>query len=184
MKLIIGLGNPGSEYESTRHNVGWMALDRLAKKFECSEFREEKKFFGSISTGKIDREKIVLVKPTTYMNNSGQSVRSLIDFYKLVPADIIVVHDDKDIPLGTLRAQTDRGPAGHNGVKSIIEHLGTKDFYRIRIGIAPNEPEKMGVTSHFVLHNFTAEEQLALKPVLENVMAEIEKIIRSHQNEQ
>lgn len=183
MKLIIGLGNPGSEYESTRHNVGWIALDHVAKKFECSNFREEKKFFALVTTGKIGRDKMILAKPTTYMNDSGQSVRSLLDFYKLTQTDIIVIHDDKDIPLGELRVQSGRGPAGHNGVKSIINHLGTKDFYRIRVGIAPTEPDKMGVTSHFVLHNFTTDEQKKLKPVWDNVLAEIEKIIHSPQNE-
>lgn len=182
MKLIVGLGNPGKEYETTRHNAGWLALDHLKSILALPDFKEEKKFSAFISTGRNGKEKIVLVKPTTFMNESGMAVRALMDFYKITPADIIIVHDDKDIPIGETRVQTDRGPAGHNGVKSIIEHLGTKAFTRIRIGIAPTEPEKMGVTSHFVLHNFNPEEQRTLNTVWENINKEIEKIIHSPQN--
>ncbi len=111
------------------------------------------------------------------MNNSGLAVRALLDFYKRTIKDIIVVHDDKDIPLGETRVQTNRGPAGHNGIKSIIEHLGTQDFTRIRVGVAPAKQEDIRNTADFVLGKFTAEEKKILNTVTQHVIQEIEKLI-------
>jgi len=177
MRLVIGLGNPGKEYESTRHNAGFMALDYWSKKMGWPEFKEEKKFSGFVTIGKIGREKIILAKPTTYMNDSGICARALMDFYKLKPEQIIVIQDDKDIVIGKTKVQTSRGDAGHNGIKSLVQHLGTNTFTRIRIGVAPTDPKKIGVTSHFVLHNFNAEELKTLKEVFQNTVMDLEKII-------
>lgn len=179
MRLIIGLGNPGKEYEHTRHNAGFMALDFWREKMGWEEFKEEKKFSAFITTGKIGREKIIVAKPTTFMNESGISARALMDFYKLKPEQVIVVQDDKDIVIGKIKTQTGRSAAGHNGIKSIITHLGVNTFTRIRIGIAPTDPKKLGVTSYFVLHDFTKEELNTLKNVFINIAKELEKNIQS-----
>lgn len=179
MRLVIGLGNPGKEYERTRHNAGFMALDFWREKMGWPDFKEEKKFSAFITTGKIGREKIILAKPTTFMNDSGISARALMDFYKLKPEQIIVVQDDKDIAISKTKVQAGRSDAGHNGIKSIVAHLGANTFTRIRIGIAPTDPEKLGVTSYFVLHDFTKEEVFALENVFTNITKELEKIIQS-----
>lgn len=179
MRLVIGLGNPGKEYARTRHNAGFMALDFWRKKMDWPEFKEEKKFSALITVGKIGREKIILAKPLTYMNDSGIAARALMDFYKLRPEQIIVIQDDKDIAIDKTKVQTGRGDAGHNGIKSLLAHLGANTFVRIRIGIAPINPEDLGVTSHFVLHDFTKEETAALQNVFANIVKELEKIIHS-----
>ena len=177
MHLIIGLGNPEKEYANTRHNAGFLILDKLAAAFEFPAWQFDKKSNAEITKGEINHKRSVLIKPQTYMNSSGAAVRSLLDFYKLTPADIIVVHDDKDIPLGETRVQTNRGPAGHNGIKSIIEQLDTQDFTRIRVGVAPAKQEDIRDTADFVLGKFTAEEKRALNTVAEHVIKEVEKII-------
>lgn len=179
MRLIIGLGNPGKEYEHTRHNTGFMALDFLRKKLDWPDFKEESKFSALVTAGKAGREKIILAKPVTYMNESGISARALMDFYKLKPEQIIVVQDDKDITIGKTKVQTGRSDAGHNGIKSLVSHLGANTFTRIRVGIAPIDPKKIGVTSYFVLHDFTSEEMSTLKDVFANVAKELETIINS-----
>ena len=130
-----------------------------------------------MAKGEINKKRVVLAKPQTYMNNSGIAARALLDFYKLKPENLIVIHDDKDIPLGETRVQTNRGPAGHNGVKSIIEHLGTQNFTRIRVGVAPADPTKVKDAGNFVLGKFTAAEKKVLEKVIENVVKEIETLI-------
>jgi PTH1 family peptidyl-tRNA hydrolase len=187
MKLIIGLGNPEKEYATTRHNAGFLVIDKLTTDFGLQTSAFDKKTNSEITKGEINKKRVLLAKPLTYMNNSGIAVRALLNFYKLKPENLIVIHDDKDIPLGETRVQTDRGPAGHNGVKSIIEHLGTKNFTRIRVGIgaAPARPhpalslkrEGSQDTASFVLGKFTAEEKKKLKKVIENVVKEIETLI-------
>lgn len=134
------------------------------------------KLQAEVAKGELYGKRILLAKPQTFMNNSGQSVRALLDFYKLSPTDIIVVHDDKDIPLGETRVQKGRGAAGHNGVLSIFDHLGTKDFWRIRVGVAPVEKQIVD-TADFVLKKFTKDEQRALKVVIEHVVEEIKKLL-------
>lgn len=155
MKLIVGLGNPGKKYERTRHNAGFMALDRLHNMLKSSGINEwelSTKFNAHISGTTINGNKIILAKPVTYMNQSGESVAMIMHFYKIPARDLIVVHDEKDLPLGEIRVQEDRGHAGHNGVKSIIEHLTTKEFTRVRLGIA--DPKKMDDVAAFVLKKF------------------------------
>jgi PTH1 family peptidyl-tRNA hydrolase len=169
MKLIIGLGNPGKEYERTRHNVGFQLVDVLCEKWDFPDFAPEKKFSSLISAGVKDGEKILLVKPETFMNRSGEAVASIISFFKLTPADITVVHDDLDLPFGSWKESTDSGPAGHNGVASIIEHLGTKTFRRIRIGIG--RPSDGREAADYVLGRFGDEEQKKLPELFEEIFA-------------
>ncbi len=174
MKLIVGLGNPGKEYTNTRHNAGFMLVDELAKKLSAGDFKMEKKFNAEIATGNLNGDKIILVKPQTFMNNSGQAVRAVMDFYKLTPADVIVAHDDKDILIGEYKNQNNRGAAGHNGVKSIIEHLGTQDFARVRIGVAPQE-RAIDDTADFVLGKFSKDEKNILEKVFTEIIARIKQ---------
>jgi PTH1 family peptidyl-tRNA hydrolase len=177
MHLVIGLGNPEKEYANTRHNAGFLILEKLASHFKLPEFSFNKKSNSFVSKGEADNKRVVLAMPQTYMNHSGIAVRALLDFYKLTIKDIIVIHDDKDIQLGETRIQTNRGPAGHNGIKSIIEHLGTQDFTRIRVGVAPTEQGNIKDTAAFVLGKFSASEKKVLNHVTENIIKELETLI-------
>ncbi len=176
MKLIVGLGNPGKKYEKTRHNAGFMAIDRLhiaLKNTGINNWELSTKFNAYVSGTTINGEKIILAKPTTYMNHSGESVAMIMHFYKMSARDLIVIHDDKDLPLGEIRMQEDRGHAGHNGVKSIIELLSTKEFARVRLGIA--DPKKMEDVAAFVLKKFGLFE----KKKLETMLTESARILLS-----
>lgn len=175
MKLIVGLGNPGKRYEKTRHNAGFLLLDMLATHYSFSQWSLSKKFNAEIAEGMIAEQKIILAKPMTFMNNSGQSVGLISQFYKLTAIDVLVIHDDKDIVIGKTKIQTDRGHAGHNGIKSIIDNLGTKDFTRIRVGIAAEETKRMKDTANYVLGKFGMFERRTLKAVGENIQKDIEQ---------
>lgn len=133
MKLIVGLGNPGSEYAKTRHNVGFMLVDALAEDMGISLWKEKEN--AEVAEGRIGSEKVMLVKPQTYMNRSGEAVGPLMRWYKLEPQDVIVIHDDMDIPVGAVRIRQKGSSGGHNGLKSLISHLGGENFPRVRIGI-------------------------------------------------
>lgn len=173
MQLIIGLGNPGKEYEKNRHNAGFMALDHIMKSIQpisCSS-----KFEAKICEVH-QPQKTFYVYPQTFMNNSGKAVRAIMDFYKLSPSDILVIHDDVDLPLGTLKFTEDSGHAGHNGIRSIIDELGTKEFRRIRIGVESREDKNIPPTDAFVLQDFSAEE-LAKIP-FEEIKARVELELR------
>ena len=154
MKLIAGLGNPGSEYRDTRHNFGFLAVDALAKahRIRVWGFR----FHARVGKGRIAGQEAVLLKPRTYMNLSGAAVASALRYHRLDPADLIVIHDDLDLPLGRLKITRQGGPGGHKGVASIIEELGTNSFLRLRLGIG--KPESKDDTIDFVLWPFAAEE--------------------------
>ena len=160
MKLIVGLGNPGKQYEKTRHNIGFMVLDKLAlfdsktRQTGNETWSTSKKSKAQYLIKKIAEQNIELLKPQTFMNESGSAVAYAIKNNNLSVADIIVVHDDKDLPLGKIKIQARSSAAGHNGVQSIINHLKTNDFVRIRVGIASDNPIKMNDTSKFVLHKF------------------------------
>lgn len=180
MYLIVGLGNPGKQYEKTRHNVGFMVLSNLHEKlaeYGISKWELSKKFNAEISGANINNQKVVLAKPMTFMNESGIAVQLLSHFYKLTLQDLIIVQDDKDLPLGEIKIQTDRGDAGHNGIKSIIEHLGTKNFQRVRVGIASENPKRMSDTAKFVLDKFAFSERKKVSEVIEQATEEIIKII-------
>lgn len=158
MWLIVGLGNPGKEYVATRHNAGWMALDFLANEIDAT-WRVDKKLDAEIADGSMGGEKILLVKPHTYMNLSGTVAAPLAAFYKIPPDHIIAVHDDMDFDLGDARAQFDRTAAGHNGVQNLIDCLGTKAFHRVRIGIGPKQIDGRD----FVLEKFSSDELIEMK---------------------
>lgn len=163
MKLIAGLGNPGDQYQNNRHNFGFMALDYFQTEAGFSPWQEKSK--ALVSEGLADGEKIILAKPQTFMNLSGQAVGALTSFYKIAPEDILVVHDDIDLPLGVLRLAQNSGSAGHKGVESIIKNLGTRNFSRLRLGIKSSETKsfwglfkKSLPAEKFVLQNFSQKE--------------------------
>lgn len=148
IKLIVGLGNPGRQYEKTRHNAGFLFLDTLADNLGCA-WVNESKFQGVFAQGKIANTSIMLLKPDTFMNRSGQSVGKIARYYKLQSEEILVVHDELDFNPGLVKLKKDGGHAGHNGLRDIIAHLNSKDFYRLRIGIG--RPAAGKVVADFVL---------------------------------
>ena len=155
MYLIAGLGNPGKEYEKTRHNAGFGAIDALAEKLGISV--EEKKYKGLFGKGRIGAEPVILLKPQTYMNLSGESVREAADFYKIDPEHMIVIYDDTDLEVGRLRLRAKGSAGGHNGIKNIIAHMGTQEFPRVRIGVGA-KPDRMDLAD-YVLGRFSQVEQ-------------------------
>src|SRR5712691_4341776 len=158
MKLIIGLGNPGAQYAQTRHNAGFRVIDELASKFG---WKWERRNRAMVANGSIDGEKVVLAKPITYMNLSGEAVGELVRWFKIEPEDILVVYDEMDLPLGILRLRANGSAAGHNGVKSIIAHLHSDNFPRLRIGVGhPNHPR--AETIDHVLSRPSADENILL----------------------
>src|SRR3989344_4815142 len=165
MKLVIGLGNPGKKYQNTRHNAGFLALDLLAKEINL-QFKKQDKFFSEIvETANAENEKILLAKPTTFMNNSGKAIRTITDFYKIENENILVIHDEIDLRLGTFKQSHDSGSAGHKGVESIIQTIG-KDFSRYRIGVDNRSSHEDAQTDQYVLEPFTPEEEKVVKDVL------------------
>lgn len=161
-KLIVGLGNPEPKYDRTRHNIGFAAVDELAKIWQMP-LKENKRFKGLFSEGVAPGGQIRLLKPLTYMNRSGQSVRAVTDWYKLKPQEVLVIYDDMDLPVGRLRIRLSGSAGGHNGMKSIIAHLGGQDFPRLRIGIGKSDGKE--TVSH-VLGKFTPEETQVIEEVL------------------
>lgn len=156
MKIIFAQGNPGDQYTATRHNVGFMVLDAYAKEQKAS-FLPKPKFFANIAEYKSEDEKILLVKPTTFYNDTGKSLRSLVDFYKLTPAtEVLVIHDDLALPFGTLRTREKGSDAGNNGIKSLNAHLG-HEYARLRVGIYNDLRDRLD-DADFVLSRFTKEE--------------------------
>lgn len=180
MFLVVGLGNPGKKYEKTRHNIGFMALDLLRESegfFEFSEWKEDKKFKAEVSGATINAKKIILAKPTTFMNNSGESVQKIASYYQVPRENIIVVHDDKDINLGEIKVQSGRGHAGHNGIKSIFEHVGDENITRIRVGIKAKNDRKMQNVPKFVLGKFGIFERAVLNNTLQKAKTEILNLV-------
>jgi peptidyl-tRNA hydrolase, PTH1 family len=162
--LIVGLGNPGKEYASHRHNVGFLAIDALARKVSADAFRD--KFSGAYARAEIAGEPAVLLQPMTYMNDSGRSVQPAMAFFKVEPKDLLVVHDELDLPFGDVRLKLGGGHAGHNGLRSIMAHAGTGDFGRVRVGIGRPPPGFRGEVVDFVLSGFASEERASLPEVL------------------
>jgi len=159
MKLVVGLGNPGPEYARHRHNVGFQCLDLLADAYGLRFDRVKDKARRAL--GVIEGQRVVLLKPITFMNAVGPAVAAAARFYKVEPADLLVVYDDLDLPLGRIRVRADGGSGGHNGMKSVIEHLGTTAFPRVRVGIG-RPPGRMDPVD-YVLEPFTAEEEEIMK---------------------
>ena len=172
MKLIIGLGNPGQGYAKSRHNIGFMCLRHFAKEHNI-EF-DKKQADARTGRGTVEGIEVVLAKPQTYMNLSGQSVNRLMHKFKLKPSDIIVIHDDMDLPLGKVRIRTEGSSGGHKGIDSIIRDIGTRDFVRIKVGIG--RPERDSNSNYydddivdFVLNSFSPEEKKLIEPSIEKV---------------
>lgn len=163
MKLIIGLGNVGAKYTFTRHNVGFMLVDKIAMN-NNADFRENSKLKSLITKIYKDGEEYMIVKPTTYMNLSGEAMRAVIDYYKIDSKDMMIVYDDISLDLGRVRFRASGSDGGHNGIKSVIKHLGSKDFLRLKIGIGPQPPIP---SESFVLQNFDNASLEILKEVLQ-----------------
>lgn len=165
MKLIVGLGNPGREYEGTRHNCGFMVIDKLAEKLNVSV--DQNKFKGLYVKFKYHGEDVILLKPQTYMDLSGESVSTLMQFFKIEIEDLLVIYDDLDMPVGKLRLRKTGSAGGHNGIKNIIAHLNSQDFKRIRVGIDRHKYMKV---VDYVLSRFTKEETDAINQGIENAV--------------
>tara|TARA_Y100001968_G_C19173524_1_gene626854 strand:+ start:153 stop:761 length:609 start_codon:yes stop_codon:yes gene_type:complete len=178
LKLIIGLGNPGTEYEKTRHNVGFMVLEEIAKQNNCN-FRESKKIYGRTCEIGSGLSKTRLLMPSTYMNDSGQSVRSAKDWFNFENNQFLVLVDDIDLPLGKIRLRSKGSSGGHNGLKSIINHLGTSEFKRLKIGIgSPSkiQEERKDKTISHVLGRFSKEEFVILNSIIKEIMSCLDSI--------
>ncbi|MDE2648503.1 MAG: aminoacyl-tRNA hydrolase [Paracoccaceae bacterium] len=167
MMLFVGLGNPGSQYEKNRHNVGFMAVSRIVENHNFSPWKN--KFQGSISNGLLRNQKIIILKPNTFMNLSGQSVGEVIRFYKIPSSKVIVFHDEIDFPLGKLKFKSGGGHAGHNGLRSISEHIGS-DYIRVRIGVG--HPGNKNAVANYVLGDFSKVEQETITQILEVISTE------------
>lgn len=171
--LIVGLGNPGREYRNTRHNMGFLAVDALIQKLGFSRSKVQNK--AIINTGSLQGQKVILAKPQTYMNLSGQAVSGLVNFYKIPLNHLLVINDDVDIPFGTIRIRPGGGSAGQKGVGSIIEKLGTQEFARMRLGVG-RPPGQMS-TPDYVLQQFSKDEEEFLRNFLDKADLAVEEFI-------
>ena len=174
MKLIVGLGNIGREYENTRHNIGFMVVDELAKRLGVTFGKEDRSAYCAEYRAP---EKILIIKPTTYMNLSGIAVGAYANFYHIAPEDIAVIQDDMDLPVGHLRIRRKGSAGGHNGIKSITEHLGTEEYPRFKIGIGHPDRNNKAVINH-VLHQFQAEDKAAIEAAVKAMAEALELWIR------
>lgn len=173
MRLFVGLGNPGKQYQLNRHNIGFMALDVIVERHKFSGW--EKKFQGLVSSGSLGGEKVLLLKPQTFMNVSGQSVQAAAAFYKILPDDIVVFHDELDLAPGKLRVKKGGGAAGHNGLRSIDEHLGQM-YWRVRLGIG--HPGMREMVSGYVLGNFGDFDEKWLVPLMSGIAENAERLAK------
>ena len=173
--LIVGLGNPGSQYETTRHNAGFMVADVLAGRIGA-KFSSHKKSNSDIVTARLGDRSVIVAKPRTFMNLSGQPVAALARFYSVEPADIVVVHDELDIDFGAIRLKLGGGEGGHNGLRSITQHLGTKDYLRVRVGVG-RPPGRMDPAS-YVLKPFSSAERKDLGVICEEAADAAELVLR------
>lgn len=165
-RLIVGLGNPGPKYAKTRHNIGWIVIDQLAHELGLS-FKPNSRHEAELAAG----PRVILAKPLTFMNNSGRAVARVARYFAVQPENITIIYDDLDLPLGTIRRRKTGSSGGHNGMKSIIDHLGTQDIARVRIGIGRNASD----ASDYVLKPFTKIQLGQLKPVIETVVTDFTK---------
>lgn len=176
MWLLAGLGNPGAKYAGNRHNIGFMVIDRIAADYGFPAFRS--KFQGLMSEGTIAGQKVALLKPQTYMNNSGQSVQAAARFYKIASKHIVVFHDEVDLSPGKVRVKTGGGNAGHNGLHSIDAHMGTADYGRVRLGVG--KPATGDVSGH-VLSDFSKADEAWLEPLTGRASEHVALIFRGDQ---
>ena len=176
MYIIVGLGNPGEKYDNTRHNCGFLTIDALAKKHNL-DFQESKQK-ALVAKGVINGEKVILAKPLTFMNLSGESVRALTDYYKVdYESEVIIVYDDISLPVGNLRIRKKGSAGGHNGIKSIISHLGSDNFIRIKVGVG--EKPKGYDLADYVLGHFSSEEQVMMQEAFNKGAEAVETIMES-----
>ena len=174
MKVFVGLGNPTPEYAATKHNIGFMLADRLFDELAAENWRE--KFNALVAETFLDGEKILIVKPQTFMNLSGEAVAPIVNFYKIDAANLIVAHDDMDLPLGMIRLRPKGSGGGHHGVESIIAHLGTQNFPRVRIGVG--RPPENWTVNHHVLSPFTADDAEKISAALDELVPAVICIFR------
>jgi len=184
MWLVVGLGNPGTQYQYNRHNIGFMAVDALHSHFAFGPFR--KKYQAELSEGILpaSSDKIILLKPQTYMNLSGASVQAAAQFYKINPDHVVVFHDDLDLPSFSIKTKIGGGAGGHNGLKSIDEHLG-KDYIRVRLGIGhpdPRAPDKSEIVSNYVLSNFARSEAAHLDQLINELARAFPLLVKESAN--
>ena len=185
MKLIVGLGNPGEKYQNTRHNIGFMALDVLLEKFEPVQktfWDKNPDLKSQTKQIKYSDTTLLLAKPTTFMNNSGFAVSKVLNYYKINPAQMILIHDDSDLPLGKIRVRFGGASGGHRGVQSIIDVLGTDKFLRLRLGIGRPTDEKLGRRvrkdlDRYVLAPFSAKDRNEIKHMIKEAVKAISKIL-------
>jgi PTH1 family peptidyl-tRNA hydrolase len=178
MKIIVGLGNPGQKYQKTRHNVGFLAVNHLQLTHGFLNWKLNKKFNAEIAEGEIDNEKIILVKPQTFMNASGTAVLKLVTHYKLSTENLYIIYDDIDLPLGKIRIRKKGSAGGHKGVQSIIDTLKTENFIRFRIGIRPLSQTKIN-TQKFVLQKFSKEESKIIGEAIKKINLAIKTALTS-----
>ncbi len=179
MFLLVGLGNPGTKYAGNRHNIGFMAVDEIVRRHGFSPWR--KKFQSEMSEGTLAGEKVLVLKPQTYMNESGLSIVQAAKFYKILPNHILVLHDELDLPAGKMRVKVGGGHAGHNGLRSMDSHLNAQDYWRVRLGIGhPGDKEK--VHGH-VLSDFGKNERQWVDPLVKSIADHIELLLNGKDNE-
>lgn len=167
--LVVGLGNPGKEYDETRHNIGFAAVDALAAKQDFDPWIEKKDLKCHLTSTTLGNTRVILIKPTTFMNLSGEAVQAVANFYKISPNQVLVVHDEIDVPFGQIRTRNGGSSAGHNGIKSVTQHLG-EEYGRVRIGIGPKEPTQMD-SADFVLAKFSNRQQEHIPALLRETQA-------------
>ncbi len=173
MLLLVGLGNPGAEYARNRHNIGFMAVEEIARRHGFSPWR--KRFQGQTADGTVAGDKVMALEPLTFMNVSGQSVVAALQFFKLKPENVVVIHDELDLPPGKIRVKKGGGHGGHNGLRSIDSHIG-KEYWRIRLGIG--HPGNKDMVSGYVLHDFAKADQVWLDPLIDAVADSFPLIVK------
>ena len=183
MKAIVFLGNPGTKYQNTRHNVAWLFADYLTQAWQCPDaFAAKPKFYAEVLSCTMAGEQLFLVKPTTFMNRSGQAVLAVKQFYRFDESDLLIIHDDKDLSFGSIRLRTDSGSGGHNGMQDIIDRLGTKSIPRLKIGVDSQLRTEQGIdTATFVLSAFSSQEMAELaSTVFPEVLARTQTWLTTH----
>ncbi|MES9994283.1 MAG: aminoacyl-tRNA hydrolase [Candidatus Thiodiazotropha sp.] len=175
IKLIVGLGNPGADYEATRHNAGFWFVDRLAQ-LQHQSFRNESRHLGFVCKLAVNGKEIRLLKPTTFMNRSGQAVSSLANYFRIDPGEILVAHDELDLEPGQIRLKTGGGHAGHNGLRDIMSALGSRDFHRLRIGI--DHPNDRNAVTNYVLGRPSKSDREAIDGAIDDAIESLDEIVK------
>lgn len=182
MWVLVGLGNPGKEYQDNRHNIGFMVIDEIAREYGLPAF--SKKFQGEISEGRIDGQRVVLVKPMTFMNLSGQCVQKVAQYYKVTPNRIVALHDEIELPAGKMRTKKGGGAAGHNGLKSMDACLNSQDYWRVRLGVGRPQGEQAAMdVADYVLGNFSKADKVWVKDLSEAVSKNVGLLLEGNDPE-